>query len=177
MVVLGACSSSRGIVHSSQPIVEHSVSKPTPPTLASGLMLTPATTESVVFIEPTPEFVASTTLEPSLAVQETQLAAQLFKANQLLSETKQGEAKAKTQKLNLAQKLVLKKVTKQLAKAKTKLQPTDGGDFNSLDGNLKIGLILIGIGILLAIFGLGLIGGLAALIGLAFVILGLLNSY
>ncbi len=42
---------------------------------------------------------------------------------------------------------------------------------------LKIGLTLLGIGIVLAVFGLGLVGGLAALIGLMFTILGLLVTY
>ena len=42
---------------------------------------------------------------------------------------------------------------------------------------LKIGLTLLGIGIVLAVFGLGLVGGLAAFIGLMFTILGLLVTY
>ena len=42
---------------------------------------------------------------------------------------------------------------------------------------LKIGITLLGIGVILAVFGLGLIGGLAALIGLGFTILGLLVTY
>lgn len=45
------------------------------------------------------------------------------------------------------------------------------------DPKLKIGLILLGVGIILSIFGLGLIGGLSALIGLAFTIIGLLHTY
>lgn len=42
---------------------------------------------------------------------------------------------------------------------------------------LKIGLTLLAIGILLAVFGLGFVGGLAALIGLLFTIIGLLVTY
>ncbi len=42
---------------------------------------------------------------------------------------------------------------------------------------LKIGLTLLGIGVLLAIFGLGFVGGLSALIGLLFTIVGLLVTY
>lgn len=42
---------------------------------------------------------------------------------------------------------------------------------------LKIGLTLLGIGIILAVFGLGFVGGLAALIGLLFTIFGLLVTY
>lgn len=42
---------------------------------------------------------------------------------------------------------------------------------------LKIGLSLMVIGIVLAIFGLGFVGGLSALIGLVFTVLGLLVTY
>ena len=42
---------------------------------------------------------------------------------------------------------------------------------------LKIGLTLLAIGVVLAVFGLGFVGGLAALIGLCFTIVGLLVTY
>ena len=42
---------------------------------------------------------------------------------------------------------------------------------------LKIGLTLLGIGIVLAVFGLSFVGGIAALIGLLFTIVGLLVTY
>jgi hypothetical protein len=42
---------------------------------------------------------------------------------------------------------------------------------------LKIGLTLLAIGIILSVFGLGLMGGISAFIGLLFTILGLLNTY
>jgi len=42
---------------------------------------------------------------------------------------------------------------------------------------LKIGVTLLAIGIILSVFGLGLIGGISAFIGLLFTILGLLNTY
>lgn len=42
---------------------------------------------------------------------------------------------------------------------------------------LKIGLTLLAIGVVLAVFGLGFVGGLSALIGLLFTIVGLLVSY
>jgi hypothetical protein len=42
---------------------------------------------------------------------------------------------------------------------------------------LKIGLTLMAIGIVLAIFGLGFVGGLAALLGLVFTVFGLLVTY
>ena len=42
---------------------------------------------------------------------------------------------------------------------------------------VKIGVTLLLIGIVLSVFGLGLIGGISAFIGLLFTILGLLNTY
>jgi hypothetical protein len=42
---------------------------------------------------------------------------------------------------------------------------------------LKIGLSLLAIGVVLAVFGLGFVGGLAAFIGLLFTIVGLLVTY
>jgi hypothetical protein len=72
-----------------------------------------------------------------------------------------------------------RKIAKLKEKISTKnLKPkpnTDG--FQSLDRNLKIGIVLIAIGLGLSILGLGQIGGLAALIGLVFLVLGLLNTY
>lgn len=55
-----------------------------------------------------------------------------------------------------------------------------GGAENSAsdwEPRLKIGLILLGIGIVLSIFGLGWIAGIAAFIGLIFTIIGLLHTY
>jgi len=73
-------------------------------------------------------------------------------------------------KLNFIQKLVLKKMQKKVANA---TKPVGFQDWNPF---LKIGIILLGVGIVLAIFGLGAIGGISALIGLIFLLLGLLTS-
>lgn len=58
-------------------------------------------------------------------------------------------------------------------KAANSTKPVDFHDWHPF---LKIGAILLGIGIVLAIFGLGVIGGISAFIGLIFTILGLLSS-
>ena len=76
----------------------------------------------------------------------------------------------KSQKLNFVQKIILKKMQKKVANA------TKPAGFNDWNPYLKIGVILLGIGIILAIFGLGVIGGISAFIGLLFTILGLLSS-
>jgi hypothetical protein len=76
---------------------------------------------------------------------------------------------ASTHKSNFVEKLIVKKLEKRMAKKAT--QPVDYRSWNTF---LKAGLILLGIGIILAIFGLGGVGGVSAFIGLLFVIIGLL---
>lgn len=76
----------------------------------------------------------------------------------------------KSHKLNFVQKIILKKMQKKVANA------TKPAGFHDWNPYLKIGVILLGIGIILAIFGLGVIGGISAFIGLLFTILGLLSS-
>jgi hypothetical protein len=46
-----------------------------------------------------------------------------------------------------------------------------------MDSKLKIGLFLLAIGVVLSIVGIGLVGGIAALIGLCFTIIGLLHTF
>ena len=77
---------------------------------------------------------------------------------------------SKPKKLNFVQKIIFKKMQKKVANS---AKPVGFNDWNSF---LKIGVILLGIGIVLAIFGLGAIGGISAFIGLIFTILGLLSS-
>jgi hypothetical protein len=76
----------------------------------------------------------------------------------------------KAVKMNFVQKIIVKKIHKKMAKN------NNFAGFNDWNSFLKIGAILLGIGIVLAIFGLHAIGGLAALIGLIFAILGLLEQ-
>jgi hypothetical protein len=91
----------------------------------------------------------------------------IVKLEKVLVENK---AVSKPQKLNFVQKIILKKVQKKMAKT---TKPVGFHDWNPF---LKIGVILLGIGIVLAIFGLGAIGGISAFIGLIFTILGLLGQ-
>jgi hypothetical protein len=78
-------------------------------------------------------------------------------------------------KATVKEKLVTKMIQKKMKKVVA--NPTQPDGFNSLDGKLKIGIILLLVAIGLSILGLGGIGGLAALIGLVFVVLGLINMY
>jgi hypothetical protein len=80
------------------------------------------------------------------------------------------KAEKKEVKMNFVQKMIVKKIQKKMAKNNNLM------GFNDWNSFLKIGAILLVIGIVLAIFGLGAIGGLSALIGLIFAILGLLQQ-
>ncbi len=91
----------------------------------------------------------------------------IIKLEKILAESK---TVSKPQKLNFTQKIILKKMQKKVANA---TKPVGFHDWNPY---LKIGAILLAIGIVLAIFGLGVIGGISAFIGLLFTILGLLSS-
>ena len=91
----------------------------------------------------------------------------LRKVDQPIAEIKSND---KVLKMNFVQKVIVKKIQKKVAKN------NNFAGFNDWNSFLKIGAILLGIGIVLAIFGLGAIGGLSALIGLIFAILGLLQQ-
>jgi hypothetical protein len=91
----------------------------------------------------------------------------IIKLEKVLAESK---GVSKPQKLNFAQKIILKKMQKKVANA------TKSIGFHDWNPYLKIGAILLGVGIVLAIFGLGVIGGISAFIGLIFTVLGLLSS-
>lgn len=99
--------------------------------------------------------------------EEVKYKAKIVKIEQVLAENK---TVSKPQKLNFVQKIILKKMQKKVTNA------TNPAGFHDWNPYLKIGAILLGIGIVLAIFGLGVIGGVAAFIGLLFTILGLLSS-
>ena len=61
-------------------------------------------------------------------------------------------------------------------KAQNKIAEKKSGSTH-WEPRVKIGVTLLLIGIVLSVFGLGLIGGISAFIGLLFTILGLLNTY
>ena len=100
-------------------------------------------------------------------VEEIKYKDRIIKLKKILTENK---TVSKPQKPNFLQKIILKKMQK---KGISSANPAGFHDWNPY---LKIGAILLGIGIILAIFGLGVIGGVSAFIGLIFTILGLLSS-
>ncbi len=78
-------------------------------------------------------------------------------------------------KITFKEKLVNKFIAKKIMKSSNINAKPNG--FNNLDGKLKIGIILLAVAIGLSILGFGQLSGLAALIGLIFLILGLVNTY
>lgn len=136
--------------------------------------------EPTIMVSKTPK---AESIEPTLVASNSEVVAleNVVKDTKYDKEIKQlltkvekpnSEAKAneKVVKINFAQKIILKKIQKKMANT---AKPSG---FSDLSPFLKIGLILLGIGIVLAIFGLGVIGGLAAFIGLIFTILGLIQQ-
>jgi Na+-transporting NADH:ubiquinone oxidoreductase subunit NqrC len=80
--------------------------------------------------------------------------------------------------LNNQKKVFQKEVVSTIKKfkAQNKIAEKKSGSTH-WEPRLKIGVTLLVIGIVLSVFGLGLIGGISAFIGLLFTILGLLNTY
>lgn len=139
-----------------------------------------STSESIVVLSETPKI---ENVEPTLVASNSEIIAleNAEKDTKYENEVKQfltkvaqpsNEVKANTKvvKMNFAQKIIFKKIQKKMANT---AKPSG---FSDLSPFLKIGLILLGIGIVLAILGLNFVAGLAAFIGLVFTILGLIGS-
>ncbi|MEA5404761.1 hypothetical protein VB776_17635 [Arcicella sp. DC2W] len=88
----------------------------------------------------------------------------------VIAQKNENKTVTSTHKANFVEKLIIKKLEKKMKKS---AQPVD---FHSWNSFLKLGVILLGIGIVLAIVGLGTVGGLAAFIGILFTILGILQE-
>jgi small-conductance mechanosensitive channel len=90
----------------------------------------------------------------------------------LLVKNNQTNAK---KKLNFVERLIVKKALKKIEKQQLRAANSPWDDW---DGNVKIGVILIAVAVLLAILGVsGLVSGLAALAGVIFLIFGLISTY
>jgi hypothetical protein len=72
----------------------------------------------------------------------------------------------------------VEKERQQVIRFVKKAQQADVRDeVQRMDSKLKIGLFLLAVGAVLSIVGIGLVGGIAALIGLCFTIIGLLHTF
>jgi hypothetical protein len=123
-----------------------------------------------IIIESEP-ILTSSTIEDYASVnkvlKEVEYKEKIVKLEKVLAENK---TFSMPQKLNFVQKIIFKKMQRKVTNAANPI------GFQDWHPYLKIGAILLGIGIVLAIFGLGVIGGVSAFLGLIFAILGLLSS-
>jgi hypothetical protein len=112
-------------------------------------------------------------LESALATTQGQklmakpaIAAQINKVRAMMAQPEMQNAKPSDVQVSKATKLIDKSVKKSMEPAAAK----------ALNRNLKLGLILIGVGIILSVIpGVWYLGGIVGLIGVIFVILGLLE--
>jgi hypothetical protein len=165
-----SCTSHKGYfaVSSHNQTIESKIETKIKPALVETL---PIITEEIAVNEPVLTASSSEVLALENAVKGTKYEEKVKVA---LRKIEQPNAEIKTEqkavKMNFIQKVMVKKIQKKMEKNNNLL------GFNDWHPFLKIGAILLGIGIVLAIFGLGAIGGLSALVGLIFVILGLLEQ-
>ncbi|MBW3127877.1 hypothetical protein [Hymenobacter profundi] len=90
---------------------------------------------------------------------------------------------AKAPKLNLMQKALVNKVAKQAQKVASKMQvkqKSETAETNRLDGNIRTGIILVLVGLLVSLLSFisgifGVLGGIIAIVGIVFIVLGLLD--
>jgi len=93
-------------------------------------------------------------------------------------------AKPAAQKLTLMQKALVNKVVKKADKVASKMQlkqHQDTAAATRLDGNIRTGIILLIVGLLVSLLAFisgifGLVGGIIAVVGVIFLILGLLDA-
>jgi len=131
----------------------------------------PAMSEQIPVIEPVLTASSAEIMAVENAVKGTKYEEKVKAALRKVEQPNSGiKTEKKEVKMNFVQKIILKKIQKKMAKNNGLM------GFNDWNSFLKIGAILLAIGIVLAIFGLGAIGGLSALIGLIFAILGLLQQ-
>jgi hypothetical protein len=71
----------------------------------------------------------------------------------------------------------ISQLKKEFKQARKVIKADVRDEVQRMDSKLKIGLFLLGIGAVLSIVGISTVGGIAALIGLAFTIIGLLHTF
>lgn len=131
-----------------------------------------------------PEITVATTLAPVAAKATAPVAARpaptpLASTEAVAPAPTTPATSAAPRKLSLVQRLALAKVTKKLNKLVAKTPQLKQGDNTAhttrIDGNLRTGIILLLIGLLIGILN-ATIGTIIAIIGLIFIVLWLLDS-
>ncbi|RXK49876.1 putative periplasmic lipoprotein [Aquirufa rosea] len=106
--------------------------------------------------------------------EEAKLISELTSLNQEVKSMKHMEKKELIQHKKEFKARLKSQIKEYKAQAKKQKQAAGA---SSWDSKVKIGVILLIIGIILSIFGLGAIGAVSAFIGLIFVLLGLLHTF
>ncbi|AWL09783.1 hypothetical protein G9H64_06700 [Aquirufa nivalisilvae] len=106
--------------------------------------------------------------------EEAKLITELTALNQEVKSMKHMEKKELIQHKKAFKAQLKTQIKEYKAQAKKQKQASSP---SSWDSKVKIGVILLIIGIILSIFGLGAIGAVSAFIGLIFVLLGLLHTF
>lgn len=71
----------------------------------------------------------------------------------------------------------ISQIKKEIKQARKAIKADVRDEVQRMDSKLKIGLFLLAVGAVLSIVGISVVGGIAALIGLAFTIIGLLHTF
>jgi cobalamin biosynthesis Mg chelatase CobN len=174
MALLASCSRQTASFQrsSSEPIARQTAAVSAPVAAPEPVVPAPVATEATVT---EPVLIASTTETKAAAVPtraETRQAARTARVQQVLNAAKAqpnlaGETRQLTGTEKLVTKLVAKKINKQIAK---------GQKAQAVGGNVVIGIVLLAVALILGLIGQGLLAAIVAVIGVLFLILGLLNS-
>jgi len=142
----------------------------------------PATIEAAPVATPAPA-VEDSTPQVASAVAVKPAAAPAEVATASVPAATEAIAKpAKAPKVNFMQKAIVQKVMKKADKMANKLQiqqKHETADANRLSGNLRTGIILLLVGLLISLIPGGLfdlVGGIIAIVGIVFIVLGLLDA-
>ncbi|WP_054411588.1 hypothetical protein [Hymenobacter sp. DG25A] len=146
-------------------------------------------TERVVAAQPAPVAVAAeeaAVAAPALEAAPVAVAPKAAPATtaQAAQAASHAMAAASPKKMSMLQKVAVGKVAKQMNKLAQKAQVkthSDTAKADALSGNIRKGIILLLIGLLISLFSgisaiFGILGGIIAIIGIIFIILGLLDE-
>lgn len=149
---------------------------------ATVAMPAPEATTPVVVTQPvaaSPVLLASVADQAVAAAKGTKYEARAGRLKAAIAKaqtaTASGNVSAAPRKMNFAEKAMVKAVTKKLNKQITKAK--QGQDTQALNGNVKIGLLLLVAALVLFLIpGLGVVGSIVAVVGVVFLVLGLIDA-
>jgi hypothetical protein len=120
-----------------------------------------------------PVLVASAAEQKTATRAEVRQAQRTARVQQILAGVQQNQTAVGTEARQLtgAEKMISKIVTKKINK-----QVAKGQKAQAIGGNVVIGIVLLAVALILGLIGQGLLAAIVAVIGVLFLVLGLLNS-